>query len=204
MHKDRIEKEYIVFKSAAKAKLDNAQKQEQEAQRVLCSLGVFQIGEKSAQKKRIMEAQSQANQAKKEMSDADKAHRDAYVNLPYLVEQEKERLLRVIAAKYPIPKEPTRRTNVLGKEAVRSQAATQSSVRTSNPLIRVSRNISEEILSWMEPDVTYSLSEICEGVPSVVTAGLSKERVESYMNSLCERGVIVSAVVNNITYYTLS
>ena len=204
LHKDRIEKEYIVFKSAAKARLDEAQKQQQKANEALSSLNFLQVSERVEAKNQLKEAQAQAAEASEAMAAADRAHRDAYAALPDLVAQEKDRLIRAAAAKYPIPKEPSKRTQVLGKESVRPRTSSQNPVRTPNLARRGSQSISEDILAWMEPDVTYTLQEIWEGVPSVVAAGLSKETVMSYMSNLSDRGEVASAVVNGVQYYTLA
>ena len=196
--KAEIENTYYTQKAAAKAKLDQAQKQEQEAEAALSTLGFLQFGAKSEQKKRIQAAQTQADEAKAAMEAAEKAHRDAFAAFPDRVSQEKDRLTKVLNPRLPIPAQPYRPRSISNINASTRTSSQKPTAQTTNA------NFAEEIQAWMEDGVTYDITDIMSGVHSVNAAGLSEARVSNLMTQLVQRGTVVTAMVGGKQYYTLA
>lgn len=61
-----------------------------------------------------------------------------------------------------------------------------------------------DILAWMEPDESYVSADIVKGVPSIVEAGLSAQRVSAMLTQLVNDGAIVKTVDKRKSVYTLA
>ena len=61
-----------------------------------------------------------------------------------------------------------------------------------------------DILAWMEPDAQYLSADIAKGVPSVVAAGLSANRVTAMLTQLVNDGAIVRTEDKRKNYYSLA
>ena len=61
-----------------------------------------------------------------------------------------------------------------------------------------------DILAWMEPSIGYACADIVKGVPSIVAAGISVNRVTAMLNQLVKDGAIVSTIIKRKNIYTLA
>lgn len=61
-----------------------------------------------------------------------------------------------------------------------------------------------DILAWMENGVFYASADIVKGVPSIVAAGLSAQRVSAMLTQLVNDGAIVKTVDKRKSVYTLA
>ena len=61
-----------------------------------------------------------------------------------------------------------------------------------------------DILNWMEPDVAYTAGDVLKGVPSIVAAGMSINRVSALMTQLKDAGAVSVAVEKRKNLYTLT
>ena len=61
-----------------------------------------------------------------------------------------------------------------------------------------------DILAWMEPDEKYLSADVTKGVPSIVAAGLSANRVTAMLTQLVNDGAIVRTEDKRKNYYSLA
>lgn len=61
-----------------------------------------------------------------------------------------------------------------------------------------------DILAWMENGVSYASADIVKGVPSIVAADLSAQRVSAMLTQLVNDGAIVKTVDKRKSVYTLA
>ena len=61
-----------------------------------------------------------------------------------------------------------------------------------------------DILAWMENGESYVSADIVKGVPSIVEAGLSAQRVSAMLTQLVNDGAIVKTVDKRKSVYTLA
>ena len=61
-----------------------------------------------------------------------------------------------------------------------------------------------DILAWMEPSVDYACADIAKGVPSIVAAGISVNRVTAMLTQLVNDGAIVRTTDKRKSVYTLA
>lgn len=61
-----------------------------------------------------------------------------------------------------------------------------------------------DILAWMEPSVDYACADIAKGVPSIVAAGISMNRVTAMLTQLVNSGALVRTEDKRKNYYSLA
>ena len=61
-----------------------------------------------------------------------------------------------------------------------------------------------DILAYMEPNVLYAAGDILKGVPAIVNAGLSINRVSALMTQLKDAGAVTVTVDKRKNFYTLA
>lgn len=61
-----------------------------------------------------------------------------------------------------------------------------------------------DILAWMEPSVGYACADVVKGVPSIVAAGISANRVTAMLTQLVNDGAIVRTTDKRKSVYTLA
>ena len=61
-----------------------------------------------------------------------------------------------------------------------------------------------DILAWMESDKLYTVADVVKGVPSVVAAGISANRVTAMMTQLVADGSVVKTIEKRKSYYSLA
>ena len=61
-----------------------------------------------------------------------------------------------------------------------------------------------DILAWMEPEKTYTAGDVMKGVPAIVNAGLSINRVSALMTQLKDAGAVNVTVEKRKNLYTLA
>ena len=61
-----------------------------------------------------------------------------------------------------------------------------------------------DILAWMEPGKGYVLADIHKGVPSIVAAGISGNRVTAMLTQLVNEGSLVRTEDKRKSVYTLA
>lgn len=61
-----------------------------------------------------------------------------------------------------------------------------------------------DIVGWMEQGQQYVVADIVKGVPSIVAAGISANRVTAMMTQLVNDGSIVKTVDKRKSYYSLA
>ena len=61
-----------------------------------------------------------------------------------------------------------------------------------------------DILAWMEPDTLYAAGDIMKGVPALVNAGLSINRVSALMTQLKDAGAVTVTVEKRKNFYALA
>ena len=61
-----------------------------------------------------------------------------------------------------------------------------------------------DILAYMEPNVLYAAGDILKGVPAIVNAGLSINRVSALMTQLKEAGAVTVTVDKRKNFYSLA
>ncbi len=62
----------------------------------------------------------------------------------------------------------------------------------------------QNILDWMEPNVQYLSADIAKGVPALVDAGVSANRVTAMLTQLVNDGAIVRTTDKRKSYYSLA
>jgi hypothetical protein len=65
-------------------------------------------------------------------------------------------------------------------------------------------NFKADILAWMEPDEKYLSADVAKGVPSIVDAGVSAQRVSAMLTQLVNDGAIVRTEDKRKNYYSLA
>ena len=61
-----------------------------------------------------------------------------------------------------------------------------------------------DILAWMEHGTQYALADIHKGVPSIVAAGISPNRVTAMMTQLVNDGSVIRETVQRKSVYILA
>jgi len=61
-----------------------------------------------------------------------------------------------------------------------------------------------DILAWMDADTVYSAGDVVKGVPSIVEAGLTVNRVSALLTQLTDAGSLVKSVDKRKCFYTLA
>lgn len=61
-----------------------------------------------------------------------------------------------------------------------------------------------DILAWLESGKLYTVADVVKGVPSVVAAGISANRVTAMMTQLVADGSVVKTIDKRKSYYSLA
>lgn len=61
-----------------------------------------------------------------------------------------------------------------------------------------------DIVAWMEPGQVYACADIVKGVPSIVEAGLSTQRVNAMLTQLVSDGAIIRTIDKRKSSYSLA
>ena len=61
-----------------------------------------------------------------------------------------------------------------------------------------------DILAWLESGKLYTVADVVKGVPSVVAAGISANRVTAMMTQLVADGSVVKTIEKRKSYYSLA
>ena len=61
-----------------------------------------------------------------------------------------------------------------------------------------------DILAWMEPDAKYLSVDVAKGVPSIVAAGISVQRVSAMLTQLVNDGAIIRTEDKRKSFYSLA
>ena len=61
-----------------------------------------------------------------------------------------------------------------------------------------------DILAWMEPSIGYACADVVKGVPSIVEAGLTVNRVTAMLTQLVNSGALVRTEDKRKNYYSLA
>ena len=65
-------------------------------------------------------------------------------------------------------------------------------------------NFKADILAWMEPNAQYLSADITKGVPALVDAGVSANRVTAMLTQLVNDGAIIRTEDKRKNYYSLA
>lgn len=79
-----------------------------------------------------------------------------------------------------------------------------SAERKPTPKQLENDNFKADILAWMDANTLYTCAEIHDGVPSIVAAGISPNRVSALMTQLKDVGAVVATTEKRKNYYQLS
>ena len=61
-----------------------------------------------------------------------------------------------------------------------------------------------DILAWMEPDTKYLSADVVKGVPSIIAAGISPNRVTAMLTQLVNDGAVIRTEDKRKSYYSLA
>ena len=61
-----------------------------------------------------------------------------------------------------------------------------------------------DILAWMEPDTKYLSADVAKGVPSIIAAGISPNRVTAMLTQLVNDGAVIRTENKRKSYYSLA
>ena len=61
-----------------------------------------------------------------------------------------------------------------------------------------------DILAWMEPDTKYLCADVAKGVPSIIAAGISVNRVTAMLTQLVNDGAVIRTEDKRKSYYRLA
>ena len=61
-----------------------------------------------------------------------------------------------------------------------------------------------DILAWMEPDTKYLSADVAKGVPSIIAAGISINRVTAMLTQLVNDGAVIRTEDKRKSYYSLA
>ena len=61
-----------------------------------------------------------------------------------------------------------------------------------------------DILAWMEPDTKYLSADVTKGVPSIIAAGISPNRVTAMLTQLVNDGAVIRTEDKRKSYYSLA
>ena len=61
-----------------------------------------------------------------------------------------------------------------------------------------------DILDWMEPATQYAAADVVKGVPSIVAAGLSANRVTAMLTQLVNSGAVIRTEDKRKNFYSLA
>lgn len=74
------------------------------------------------------------------------------------------------------------------------------------PTAKQVENVSfkNDILAWMDANTLYSCADVHSGVPSIIAAGISPNRVSALLTQLKDEGAVEAVVEKRKNYYKLS
>lgn len=86
---------------------------------------------------------------------------------------------------------------------------TQTIKKNSTPRKQTPKQIENDgfkadILAWMDAGVSYTAADIHDGVPSIVAAGISPNRVSALLTQLKDDGAVAATMEKRKNYYQLS
>ena len=61
-----------------------------------------------------------------------------------------------------------------------------------------------DILAWMEPNTKYLSADVAKGVPSIIAAGISVNRVTAMLTQLVNDGAVIRTEDKRKSYYSLA
>ena len=61
-----------------------------------------------------------------------------------------------------------------------------------------------DILAWMDADTQYAAADVVKGVPSIVAAGLSANRVTAMLTQLVTAGALIRTEDKRKNFYSLA
>ena len=61
-----------------------------------------------------------------------------------------------------------------------------------------------DILAWMEPDTKYLSADVAKGVPSIIAAGITPNRVTAMLTQLVNDGAVIRTEDKRKSYYSLA
>ena len=61
-----------------------------------------------------------------------------------------------------------------------------------------------DMLAWMEPDTKYLSADVAKGVPSIIAAGISPNRVTAMLTQLVNDGAVIRTEDKRKSYYSLA
>ena len=61
-----------------------------------------------------------------------------------------------------------------------------------------------DTLAWMEPDTKYLSADVAKGVPSIIAAGISPNRVTAMLTQLVNDGAVIRTEDKRKSYYSLA
>lgn len=79
-----------------------------------------------------------------------------------------------------------------------------SAERKPTPKQTENAGFKADILAWMEPNTQYLSADITKGVPSIVAAGISGNRVTAMLTQLVNDGAIIRTEDKRKNFYSLA
>lgn len=79
-----------------------------------------------------------------------------------------------------------------------------SAERKPTPKQTENAGFKSDILDWAEAGVQYTAGDFVKGVPSIVEAGISVNRVTAMLTQLVNDGALVKTVDKRKSYYSLA
>ena len=156
----------------AEVKKTESEKRIAETEKAISELGFLKFKEKSRLKGILTEAQNEKVKAVQSAADAKSEYQHAMLSLDNSLSEERRKQELELARRYPLPK----------------RAYNAGTYSYGTPKQIENNGFKSDIISWMQPGVSYTIAEICEGVPSVEASGISGNRVTALMTQLKDEG----------------
>lgn len=171
-----IEEAYKKAVKRAQNQIKSSEKNKQEAEVKLSSLGFFKFGEKKQAKQLIEEMLEKIEEANKMLEEAEQTRKDDIQKIDSLYEEKKKEYQEKVREKYPMPmkpKKPFRRREV-GADASERDLFNEA--------------MKEAILDGMESGEVYTVGELLREIPEL--DGWTTQKLTPLVKAMADEGVL--------------
>ena len=180
-----------------------AELEEQRLQEDVNALGGLRRSEKKQLQNALEEARNRKNDAKNKANAAQESKEKNLKDIQNFLNSSKKRLETEIIDRFPMPQKPSRSKFLSYQEQVALDSRGSSTRMPTSKQIE-NEGFKDDIMAYMEPDKIYTAEEILRGVPSIVAAGMSINRVSALLTQLTESGYVTRTVEKRKYYFQMS
>lgn len=161
-----VEKRYNDVVKRARYELKNAEKEKEEAEKLLPTLGFFKFSQKKATKETLARLVLKIVQLNNDIEAAEQLYNEGTASVEQWVEDGRMEIDDQARAKYPMPKRP------------------RKPIVSTDPKKIAEEYIRQDIYDWMEPGEKYTIDRLIEEIPSLYD--MTNQRVSACIRQMID------------------